>query len=45
LDDDEEAALADATTEDLMTLAEIVGTNPQVLNENATVNQHSDDVN
>ena len=29
LDDDEEAALAEATTEDLMTLAEILGSNPQ----------------
>ena len=29
LDDDEEAALEDATTEDLMTLAEILGSNPQ----------------
>merc|ERR1712226_894596 len=29
LEDDEEAALADATTEDLMTLAEILGSNPQ----------------
>ena len=29
LDDDEEDALKDATTEDLMTLAEILGSNPQ----------------
>lgn len=29
LDDDEEAALADATVDDLMTLAEILGSNPQ----------------
>jgi hypothetical protein len=29
LDDDEEAALGEATTEDLMTLAEILGSNPQ----------------
>lgn len=29
LDDDEEEALAGATTEDLMTLAEILGSNPQ----------------
>ncbi len=30
LDDDEESALADASVEDLMALAEIVGTNPQM---------------
>ena len=29
LDDDEESALAEATVEDLMTLAEILGSNPQ----------------
>ena len=29
LDDDEEDALKDATTDDLMTLAEILGSNPQ----------------
>ena len=29
MDDDEEAALAEATTEDLMCLAEILGSNPQ----------------
>ena len=28
-DDDEESALAEATVEDLMTLAEILGSNPQ----------------
>ena len=31
LDDDEEAALGEATTNDLMTLAEILDSNPQVL--------------
>ena len=30
LDDDEEEALAGATTEDLMTLADILGSNPQM---------------